>query len=213
MLTVPEVATLLFGNGAGCADALVVQQEIFHLQQSLEEAFHNVAVKAAACASSPSAELNNATTSKGTHHLDQSGVKTETVSHNNSDLGTDSHTTPVGDHSTSAREDSEQSLNHHTSRNSNHHSRHHNSAHSRHEISGVTGRVLLCDRGIMDGSAYVKLDWFEQMLLSKGMTIADVREKRYEAVSDILCLIIEKRTEIWCKKGNLEKNKMLPTCS
>ena len=42
--------------------------------------------------------------------------------------------------------------------------------------------VILCDRGIMDGSAYVDTDTWEKVLRSNGMDSVAAREGRYDAV-------------------------------
>lgn len=51
-------------------------------------------------------------------------------------------------------------------------------------ILRATGKpsVLLCDRGIMDGLAYMEQARFEGILKSKGKEICDVREGRYNAI-------------------------------
>mmetsp|Transcript_7644 Transcript_7644/g.14428 ORF Transcript_7644/g.14428 Transcript_7644/m.14428 type:complete len:471 (+) Transcript_7644:172-1584(+) len=42
--------------------------------------------------------------------------------------------------------------------------------------------VLLCDRGLCDGSAYMSTEEWDQFLLKRGITLAEIREGRYNAV-------------------------------
>lgn len=42
--------------------------------------------------------------------------------------------------------------------------------------------VLLCDRGIQDGAAYMPLDDWNKFLQSRGLNVTNVREGRYNAV-------------------------------
>lgn len=42
--------------------------------------------------------------------------------------------------------------------------------------------VILCDRGIMDGAAYMSSESWEHILKSRGLDITDAREGRYNAV-------------------------------
>lgn len=42
--------------------------------------------------------------------------------------------------------------------------------------------VLICDRGMMDGAAYMPRDEFEDILAEQDMEVTDVREGRYNAV-------------------------------
>jgi predicted ATPase len=42
--------------------------------------------------------------------------------------------------------------------------------------------VLLCDRGLCDGSAYMTSDEWEKFLMRRGVTLAEIREGRYNAV-------------------------------
>jgi predicted ATPase len=42
--------------------------------------------------------------------------------------------------------------------------------------------VLLCDRGMMDGAAYMGVERFQQILSSRNKEVADAREGRYNAV-------------------------------
>lgn len=42
--------------------------------------------------------------------------------------------------------------------------------------------VLLCDRGLCDGSAYMSADEWDQFLTKRGTTLAEIREGRYNAV-------------------------------
>lgn len=49
-------------------------------------------------------------------------------------------------------------------------------------LCGRAKSVILCDRGIMDISAYVDRDFFERALKSKGLTLTKVRDGRYDAV-------------------------------
>jgi hypothetical protein len=46
--------------------------------------------------------------------------------------------------------------------------------------------VLLCDRGLIDGSAYMATDEWEKLLLDKGLEAADIREGRYNAVMHLV---------------------------
>ena len=46
--------------------------------------------------------------------------------------------------------------------------------------------VLLCDRGLMDGSAYMHPDEWDKLLSSKGLEVADIREGRYNAVMHLV---------------------------
>ncbi len=46
--------------------------------------------------------------------------------------------------------------------------------------------VLLCDRGLMDGSAYMAPEQWEKLLANKGLEIADVCECRYNAVMHLV---------------------------
>jgi hypothetical protein len=42
--------------------------------------------------------------------------------------------------------------------------------------------VVLCDRGLMDGSAYISEDAWQTVLDESGWTTVDLRDKRYDAV-------------------------------
>lgn len=42
--------------------------------------------------------------------------------------------------------------------------------------------VILCDRGLMDGGAYMPRSEFEQLIAENGLTTMTCREGRYEAV-------------------------------
>ena len=42
--------------------------------------------------------------------------------------------------------------------------------------------VLLCDRGLMDGGAYMDAEAWEAFLRKRGITAAEIREGRYNAV-------------------------------
>jgi hypothetical protein len=46
--------------------------------------------------------------------------------------------------------------------------------------------VLLCDRGLMDGSAYMTQEEWETLLVNKGLQVADVCESRYNAVMHLV---------------------------
>jgi CYTH domain-containing protein len=48
--------------------------------------------------------------------------------------------------------------------------------------SGAKGVVLLCDRGIVDGMAYMPKMKFKELLLARGQTLVSVRDVRYDAV-------------------------------
>ena len=43
-------------------------------------------------------------------------------------------------------------------------------------------KVLLCDRGVLDGRAYIDPDVFHGILYDLGLTLADARDRRYHAV-------------------------------
>jgi len=42
--------------------------------------------------------------------------------------------------------------------------------------------VLICDRGLMDGAAYIDPFWWHRILQGKGLSNVEVREGRYDAV-------------------------------
>ena len=42
--------------------------------------------------------------------------------------------------------------------------------------------VLLCDRGLMDGSAYVNDEMWQAIMDEVGMSPSQLRDKRYDAV-------------------------------
>jgi len=49
------------------------------------------------------------------------------------------------------------------------------------KASGKKG-VILCDRGLMDGSAYITSEEWDTFLAKRGLTSAEIREGRYNAV-------------------------------
>lgn len=49
------------------------------------------------------------------------------------------------------------------------------------KASGRKG-VILCDRGLMDGSAYITTEEWDKFLSERGLTSAEIREGRYNAV-------------------------------
>mmetsp|Transcript_22758 Transcript_22758/g.31863 ORF Transcript_22758/g.31863 Transcript_22758/m.31863 type:complete len:413 (-) Transcript_22758:1439-2677(-) len=46
--------------------------------------------------------------------------------------------------------------------------------------------VLLCDRGVMDGAAYMDMDEFKSVLQERNLNVTDVREGRYNAVYHLI---------------------------
>lgn len=51
-------------------------------------------------------------------------------------------------------------------------------------LAGLTRKpsVLLCDRGLMDGAAYVSADQFARVLETNGLDVVTARDQRYNAV-------------------------------
>lgn len=52
------------------------------------------------------------------------------------------------------------------------------------ELADITGEptVILCDRGVMDGKAYMKPEGWQVLLDENGFNIVNLRDKRYDAV-------------------------------
>ena len=46
--------------------------------------------------------------------------------------------------------------------------------------------VILCDRGLMDGKAYMEAETWEKMLRTYGIHEKDMRDNRYDAVFHLI---------------------------
>jgi predicted ATPase len=57
-------------------------------------------------------------------------------------------------------------------------------------VSTGQSSVIICDRGLMDGSAYVSREVFAEILLYAGLNIVQARDNRYDAVLHLVTAAI-----------------------
>ena len=52
------------------------------------------------------------------------------------------------------------------------------------ELAEIAGgpTMLLCDRGVMDGKAYIQDEGWQALLYENGYNMVNLRDKRYDAV-------------------------------